>query len=328
MLGSYLMLELLKKGKRVKASKRPGSSFDITMKVFGNFSSEAKILFSQIEWVETDLFNQDNIEEQLTDVEEIYHCAAQINSSPKHKSQQIYNNQKTTENLINAALNQNIEKFCHVSSIAALGNSVNGELISEQTIWKEQKNNSTYSTSKYHSEMEVWRGGAEGLNTVIVNPSVILGVGDWDKGSANLFKKIEEGLNFYTLGSSGFVEANDVAQIMILLMNTKEAFGQSFVVSAENLDFKTLFDKIASSLNKTSPKTYATPFLTQIAWRLDWFKSKISGKDPLITKESARTAHKVLQYNNDKLLKFIPFEYKSIDTAIQEISEIYKKGEV
>ncbi len=323
MLGSYLMLELLKKGENIRASKRANSSFEITMKVLSQFSSEAKTLFSQIEWVNTDLFDQNSIEKDLSNISEIYHCAAQINSSSKNKTQQIYNNQKTTENLVNAALNQNIKKFCHVSSIAALGNSIDGKLISEETIWKEQKNNSTYSTSKYYSEMEVWRGIAEGLNAVIVNPSVILGMGDWGKGSANLYKKINDGLKFHTHGSSGFVDAKDVVDIMMLLMNTQESFGKSFIVSAENLNFKSLFEKIAGSLGKESPKIYATPFLTQIAWRLDWLKSKVSGKDPLITKESARTAHKILQYNNNKLLKLISFQYKSVDTTIQDIADIY-----
>ena len=326
MLGSYLMLELLKQGRKIRASKRTNSTFDITMKVFDSFSSEGKTLFSQIEWVDVDLFNQNNIEEHLSNISEIYHCAAQINSSPKNKAQQVYNNQRTTENLVNAALKQDIKKFCHVSSIAALGNSFDGKLISEKTIWKEQKNNSTYSTSKYYSEMEVWRGIAEGLNAVIINPSVILGVGDWDKGSANLFKKVNDGLKFYSNGSSGFVDAKDVIDIMILLIANPESFGKSFIVSAENLNFKSLFDKIANGLSKASPKIYATPFLTQIAWRLDWMKSQISGKDPLITKESARTAHKVLQYDNCKLLGFIPFGYKSIDTTIQDIAIIYKES--
>ena len=324
MLGSYLLLELTKSNKQVFASKRINSSTAITKQIFKAFSESKEDLFSKIKWVNVDLFSQNDIEENLTGIKEIYHCAAYISSSSKDKAFLIENNRLITENLVNAALNVHIEKFCHVSSISALGNARNGELISETTFWKEQKNNSTYSTSKYYSEMEVWRAMAEGLNAVIVNPAVILGVGNWEKGSANLFKKINDGIKFYTLGSSGFVNATDVVRIMTQLMSCKDCFGQGYIISAENIDFKTLFGKIAESLSVTAPKIYATTLLTQLAWRIEWVKSKVSGIDPLITKESARTAHKVLKYNNTKLLDTISFKYQTVDNTIKEIAAIYK----
>ena len=54
--------------------------------------------------------------------------------------------------------------------------------------------NSNYAISKYLSEQEVWRGIQEGLPAVIINPSVILGPGDWRKGSSKIFQKVWEGL--------------------------------------------------------------------------------------------------------------------------------------
>ncbi len=328
MLGSYLMLELLKQGKSIKASKRKSSTLRTTEIIFKEYSKKEDSLLSKINWIDLDLFDQNGVEKELSDVTEIYHCAAQINSSTKNKATQVYNNQRITENLINAALNKNIDKFCHVSSISALGNSIDGELISESTAWKEHKNNSTYSTSKYYSEMEVWRGIAEGLNALIVNPSIILGIGDWGKGSANLFDKVFHNIKYYTKGSSGFVGGEDVAKIMIQLMNCETCFGQNYIVSAENINFKQLFDKMATALKTKKPSKYATPTLTQFAWKLDWLKSKVTGIDPLITKESARTAHKKLTYNNSKLLETIPYTYHKIDDIIKEIAEVYLKYKV
>lgn len=323
MLGSYLILELLKRGNKVRAVKRVSSNMKTTEQVFRSFSKEPDILLSQIEWVEVDLFCHTQIEENLIGITEIYHCAAQISTSGQNKQMHIDNNQLITENMVNAALAQKIVKFCYVSSISALGNTSNGELINETTLWKEHKNNSTYSISKYKSEMEVWRGIAEGLNAVIVNPSVILGVGDWTKGSASLFGKIKKGMKYYTHGSSGFVNAKDVVSIMIQLMADQKYFNQAYIVSSENLDFKSLFESLAQHLKVDSPKKYATPFLTQLAWRLEWLRSKIFRFEALITKESARTAHKSLCYDNTKLLKVLPFKYQTVDKSIQEIGDIY-----
>lgn len=323
MLGSYLLLELLKKEEKVMACKRPTSNLNITKKIFKTYSSNPEELLTKIQWVDVDLFSQNNIEEQLDGVSTIYHCAAQIQNTKKDSTDIIENNTVITKNIVNAALNQRVKRFCYVSSIAALGSSTNHELISEATLWKNTKNNSTYSMSKYSSEMEVWRGIAEGLNAVIINPSVILGIGHWEKGSANLFEKMASGFKFYTLGSSGFVSAKDTVKIMTQLIENESSFGQSFIVSSENLNFKQLFDKITKSLNVKSPSIYANSFLTQLACSFEWLKSKIFGFEPLITRESARTAHKVLKYDNSKLLQVLPFEYQSIDSAIAEIAQAY-----
>lgn len=325
MLGSYLILELLNKGHKVRAVKRASSNMKTTEQVFRSFSKEPEIQLLQIEWVEVDLFCHTQIEENLIGITEIYHCAAQISTSGQDNQMLIDNNQLITENMVNAALAQKIAKFCYVSSISALGNTSNGELINETTLWKEHKTNSTYSISKYKSEMEVWRGIAEGLNAVIVNPSVILGVGDWTKGSASLFGKIKKGMKYYTHGSSGFVNAQDVISIMILLMADQKYFNQAYIVSSENLDFKTLFKSLAQHLKVDPPNRYANPFLTQVAWRLEWIRSKVFRFEALITKESARTAHKTLSYDNSKLLDVLPFEYQLIDRSIQEIGDIYSK---
>ena len=82
----------------------------------------------------------------------------------------IRGNVDGTANLVNACLEKQIEKLCYVSSTAALGSAPAGTLITEDLIWSASTYRSAYSISKYLSEMEVWRGMAEGLDAVIVNP--------------------------------------------------------------------------------------------------------------------------------------------------------------
>jgi len=61
---------------------------------------------------------------------------------------------------------------------------------------------------------------AEGLNAVIVNPSVIIGPGDWNNGSPKIFSTVYNGLKFYPRGTNGFVDVNDVVTAMVKLMNS------------------------------------------------------------------------------------------------------------
>ena len=56
---------------------------------------------------------------------------------------------------------------------------------------------------------------------MIINPSVILGPGDWRRGSAKIFQKVWEGLKFYSSGGSGYVDVVDVSKSLINLMEDK-----------------------------------------------------------------------------------------------------------
>ncbi len=323
MLGSYLLWVLCKEGYRVKASKRENSSEDSVKKLFRYFDSEA--LLSQIEWVETDLFSLERITEDLKGVTQVYHCAAMISASPSKRREMIWNNSKIAENVVNACLNAKVEKLCFVSSIAALGEETIEGYITEKSLWKESKNNSSYSVSKYLAEMEAWRGVAEGLKTVIVNPSVILGIGDWDKGSPNLIKTVDDGLKYYTHGSSGFVDAMDVAKIMFLLMQDEKFENCNYLLNSENLAYRDLFEDIAHHLKVKAPSKYANALLTAFAWRMEWVRSKFNRKDPLITQESARTAHKNRAYSSAKLLGDLPFTFTPIKETVKFVSECYLK---
>jgi len=90
----------------------------------------------------------------------------------------------------------------------------------EKDQWEFNGTQQGYSISKYESEMEVWRGIAEGLNAVVVNPSVIIGKNAGNKGSGKLFELVRKGLRYYTPGSIGVVDVEDVAKVMIQLMES------------------------------------------------------------------------------------------------------------
>ena len=320
MVGSNLLLELSKKNSNVIAIKRDSSKLDSVVKLFreNDLSENLK----KIKWVKADLldfigladvFNENNIDE-------IYHCAAQISYKKSDNEILLENNVTTTKNIVDIALQNNIRKMCYVSSIASLGAGQNGADISEETELVIDGKNSGYSISKYYAELEVWRGIAEGLNAVIVNPSVILGSGDWKTGSSSIFSTIYNGLKFYTKGTTGFVDVIDVAKVMIILMES-EINSQRFIINSENIGYLSLFENIANQINKKTPSIYANKLLTGFAWRLEYVKSILTGKQPVITSNSARTSHKTLLYSNKKLLKNIDYSFVKVDDSIKYYSK-------
>jgi dihydroflavonol-4-reductase len=166
--------------------------------------------------------------------------------------------------------------------------------------------------------MEVWRGVAEGLNAVTVNPVIILGAGNWNEGSSKLFKSVYEGFPWFTTGSSGFVGVQDVANAMIKLMQSNVT-AEKFIISAENATYQSILNMIAKGFNKKAPSKKVTPFLAAITWRLEAIKSKFTGASPLITKETATTSLAEVTFDNSKFLKFMPeFKYSSLEKVINE----------
>ena len=134
-----------------------------------------QISHPNLEVVQCDILDVTVLEEIMKGVTHVYHSAALVSYSPKDKRQLIKINVEGTANMVDACLQAEVQKFVHVSSVAALGRTGKGEVISEQMNWTEETSNSTYGKSKHFGEMEVWRGIGEGLQAVIVNPSLILG---------------------------------------------------------------------------------------------------------------------------------------------------------
>lgn len=316
LVGSHLLFDLAKSGKKVRALKRKNSSLQQIERIFKINSSDSENLLKNIEWFEADTTNILELEEAFEGITKIFHCAAFVSYNPKDKEKMFEINISGTRNVVNLCLDKKIEKLVYVSSIASLGSTIDEELITEETYWESASKNSNYSQSKYFSEMEVWRGIAEGLNAVMINPSIILGVGN--TSSTSIFRLIKKGFTYYTKGITGFVDVRDVSKSMILLMNS-DISSERFIISAENYCWKDIFELMAENFKVQKPTKYATNFLTEIAWRLAKIKGKITFSSPTITKETARTSHKVLKYSNTKFKEKFNFEFISVKESVEYI---------
>jgi len=231
-----------------------------------------------------------------------------------------------TANVVNLALDHGIKRMVHVSSISAIGRTINGEQVSEEKKWIKSKLNTHYGITKNKSEMEVWRGMGEGLNAVIINPSTVLGYGDWHNGSSAIFKNVYKEFPWYTEGINGFVDVEDVARTVVLLMESNIT-EERFIINSENWTFRRLFETIADGFGKKHPYRKATPFLSGIAWRLEKIKSLLTGNKPLLTKETAGVAQTTTYWSNDKILKALPeFFFQPLEKSIVTACEKYLKA--
>jgi nucleoside-diphosphate-sugar epimerase len=323
-LGSHLTANLIMKGCKVRALKRKESKLESFYKIISYYNIERNMADSLIEWVDADILDILSLEEAMTGVEKVFHCAAFVSFNPIDKSKIFKINIKGTENVVNACLNLKVKKLCHVSSVAAFSRTSEQMVIDEKTEWKSSKENSNYAKAKYAAEREVWRGIEEGLNAVIVNPSIILGPGNWEKGSSKIFKTLSKLSNFYTEGVNGYVDVRDVAEIMYLLMES-DISAERFIVSAENLSYKDIFTLILKNYGKKSPKYKLTKSILSIAWRAEYIRSFFFKNYPLITKETVLTSLNKYYYSSEKIINTLGFKFIPIEETIKFTAGIYLK---
>ena len=304
LVGSHLIPFLLKEGKQVRALYR---------------HTLPSLTDKNLDWFQGDILDVLDVEAALEGVTQVYHCAGMVSFNPEDKRQLFQTNVEGTANMVNACIDAGIEKFIHVSSVAALGRFGGDKPIDEKSTWNEKTGGSIYAKTKHLSEMEVWRGIGEGLNAVIVNPTIILGASDWDKGSAGIFKSAYHEFPWYTNGITGFVDVNDVVKAMVLLMDSTIS-GERFILNGDNIGYKEIFSEIAVEFGRKPPYKEVTKTMASIVWRIEAIKKIFTKKKPLLTKETAHTAQTKVYFDNSKLLKALPsFRYASINGTIKRI---------
>ncbi len=311
LVGTELITQLLNAGKQVRAiyNKTP----------FNHINSAG------LELVQCNILDVMALEDAMVGVEQVYHCAALVTFNPKRKQEMYKINIEGTANVVNAALDAGVKKMVYVSSVAALGRIRENEAVNETMNWTEETSNSSYGQSKYLAEMQVWRGIGEGLDAVMVNPVIILGPGNWDGGSSQIFKTVYNEFPWYADGITGFVDVRDVVKAMVSLMNSPIS-AERFIISAENRSYRDVFNLMAKAFGKKPPHKKVTKALANIIWRLEAVKSYFTGKDPLVTKETASTALAKVNFDNQKLLKYLPdFVYRKIEDSITYTCEVIQQ---
>jgi nucleoside-diphosphate-sugar epimerase len=315
-LGGYIIQELVNKKIPVRAIRR---STQLPSFI------PASIL-NQVDWMEADILDLEGLADAMEGIDTIIHSAAKVSFDAKQRHEMFQINIEGTANVVNLAIEKNIQHFVHVSSVAALGRKTNGTIVTEEKQWEDSKINTSYAISKYQAEMEVWRGMSEGLRAVIVNPSTILGYGNWNNSSCAIFKTAYTEFPWYTSGINGFVDVEDVARVIVMLTQ-KNICGERFILNGDNWSFRQLLTTIADGFGKKHPSMHATPAIGGIAWRLEKLKNFFSGKQPLLTRESARVAQSKTFFDNRKILKVLTdFSFTPLQQTIAKACENYLRN--
>jgi dihydroflavonol-4-reductase len=322
-IGSHIARRYLADGHPVSALYRPTSGYGLLADVA-----------DQITWHEGDVLDIPSLETAIkagrSDVSvDVIHAAAVVSFVPKDRDRMERINVEGTANVVNVCLKMGVRKLGYVSSVAALGRpTVKGgtaaelTLVNEDQKWEDSPNNSIYAKTKYWGELEVWRGIAEGLNAVMVNPSVVLGVGDWSRSSLQLIKYVHDERPFYPVGLVNYVDVLDVTDALVRLMQS-EVTAQRFILNGGTIPYRSLLEQIAVVLGKRPPTVQIPPALTRLLWPLEAVRAWLMGKAPLITRETGRSASSLYQYDGHKIEKVLDFQYRVLSETLKRVANAF-----
>ena len=316
-LGAYIIQCLVEKGLRVRALRRSTSSVPFFIPA---------AIWEKVEWIEGDVLDVVALQEGMEGADAVVHAAAIVSFIRNDREEMYKVNIEGTENVVNMALEQGVRRLLHVSSVAALGRTAKAATVTEEKAWENGGMNTHYAITKHEAEMHAWRGFAEGLEGVIINPSTILGYGNWHQSSCAIFKNAYKEFPWYTKGVNGFVGVQDAAEaaVTLLLSGITE---KRFIVNAENRSFQSIFTTMAEGFGKKPPHRYANAIMSELAWRLVAVKGRLTGSKPLLSKETAKIAHSHTSFDNSALLKALPgFQYQPLDRVIQQACAQYKQA--
>jgi len=323
-VGAHLLYHLVSRDEKVLALKRETSNIDYTRKVFGIYGEDQQQLFDRIEWVNGDVLDPEVLTEHTRRADTIYHAAAMVSFRSSDRKKMLHTNVQGTANVVNAALENGVERLVFVSSVAALDPPKGEHPVEEQQFGNFPTRYSAYAESKFQSELEVWRGVEEGLTAVVVNPSVIIGPMVPLQGPGGLFTSLRKGMRYFPGGVTGFVDVRDVCRAMLALADRNLA-NDRYIVSEGNHSYKEMFRLIARTFNSKVPDKQLPAWVTAMAWRLEGLRAWLVGGNPRITREIHESAHRRVYFSNNKLVQSLDYTFIPIEQSVEDTISFFDR---
>lgn len=319
LVGGHLLYRFRESGKNTIAIYRDIKTLDKTREIFESYEKGAGALVDLFQWQQADILEIPSLEKVMNKVTTVYHCAAAIDSPHFEELKAI--NMRGTENVVNVALAHGVMKFCHVSSIATLGDAVGDRPINEEDFFNLDGLNTFYAITKFGADMEVWRASQEGMEVIIVHPGIIIGEGNWNSGSGQLISKTARGNRFYTSGSSGFIDVRDVVRAMQELTES-DIKNERFILVAENKSYREVLEQIAMALQKPMPSIFVRSGVLKTFSYLLKIPNLLGFKRILSTARVKSMISKS-KYDHTKIKEQFLFEFTPLKTCIQRVASFY-----
>jgi len=299
LFGSQLARSFSKVG-HIHGLKRKTSSSDLL-----------KDIDFEIQWHDGDILDPESIATALKGIDLVIHAAGFVSFDPNEKDDLYSINVNGTANLVNTMLAEGVHNLIHVSSVAAIGRSSEVLRINEKHKWTDSSLNTDYAISKYWGELEAWRGEQEGLNLIVVNPSVLLAKSDGGRSSTFIYNYLKDGRTFYPKGDLNYIDIRDAAD-MVLKIFEKGQWGERFILNRESLAYSEFFEVMGEVFELTPPKREISDWLLKWVIFFQNLLYRLKLTKAALNRQTAMIAQQKIFFDNKKVVKLLNYEFRSL----------------
>lgn len=272
--------------------------------------------FDRIIWRKADLLDVEDLKESLKGISKIYHCASLVSFSKRDNKKLFHNNVLGTTNLVNVAIENQVEKILFVSSVAGLGSKNDKTVINESQILNQPNFHSYYGISKHLAEIEIWRALQEGIDVQIVYPGVVLSGPFLNRSSDRLIPQIKKFNRFYTKGDISLIGMDDLCGAIIRLMHSNHEHKRWILVS-QTMSIKDFIIKV-NTLFGQNPPNYK---IGLVAWIVLKFIDSIAQVFGISFFQGAsyESTTSTVTYDSSLITEKLDFKYRSIDQVLVQL---------
>ena len=271
-IGSNLAAALSAEGCNVRILRRPSSNL---------FNVQALPVEHSI----GDVRDLDSLRNAVRGCDTVFHTAAMVSFWKPARELQYEINVLGTRNVVQACLQENVERLVHTSSIAAIGHAANGEPADESTQFNWPQESSGYKYSKHMAEGEIAKGVEQGLDAVMVNPGVVIGPGDLHFNGGKIIRSVRKHQAlFYIDGGMNVVYVSDVVKGHCGAA-LKGRTGERYILGGDNLTHKQAFQITAEVVGGIVPRIKMPVAFVKSAGRFFDLAGMVMKKEPFVTSE-------------------------------------------
>lgn len=311
LLGSALTRHLVRAGTEVRILRRETSRLDALGDVARN-----------VEHTIGDLNDAGSLRDAMAGIDLVYHTAAYVSfEGQSDRDALMQSNVEGTAGVVNAALEAGIRRLVHTSSMSAFGRpEPKDAVLDEKSQWHRSRAHSVYAQSKYLSELQVHRGVAEGLDGVIVNPSLIFGTGRAGMNTRRLVDRLRDGrLPAIPSGGTNVVDVLDVVDGIVRAMERGRT-GERYFLGSENLSWRRIIHTLSRAFDVQPPRPTLPPAPTMILALGAEALSALTGSRPAFTREQARSASRFYRYSNRKAIEELGCSFRPFAATAERLA--------
>ncbi|MCD6161289.1 MAG: NAD-dependent epimerase/dehydratase family protein [candidate division Zixibacteria bacterium] len=250
----------------------------------------------------------------------VIHGAARVSIRPLSKADTEYMyrvNVIGTKHVIDACTLGDVQRLLHVSSVAAVGGSVNGRPLDEETEFNLAGYGLPYFETKREAEDFALGANGDSLEVVVVNPSIMVSPPDRKLTEKDL-RKIPKRIPVYFDFGINLVETADVIDGIIGALE-KGRPGQRYILAADNLNPSKAFELANKFLGIKKPLIkipyWGLYLLACISELIYLFKKK----KPKLNRNVVRLVGLKLYYSSEKAQRELGYTPKPLAETLAGI---------